>query len=902
MAKEKQAPTKENRIRDWKGVMHEEPRLLKIQMFVMWLVVAASMTFTQFGFIGIGADGSYIGYAMGLLVPVGATAFLLGKGAGFLQGILSGLVLFAHAQFQPLNLVERFFVSGLNSFVLFSFSGFVIGLSLAIALKNRPEGKRRIIYIVIASLVSSCLVTAAFMTNVIIHYVFQSVMYAIQTNNSAGVSKQMMGALSGTGSMTLQVGIDFLLIFVTVVLLDNYMRHYYNQKSNLSVRSSFGIELFVVVMLVYSVLSALSYAFITRQVSREVFDDMVNDAQFIAEQIKESDSRIQRIIKSGAFENVSDSVIEDVVNASYMESFIGSYDLQKDGTVVVFYDDYVCYSNNPAYPSYKSTEQIFGSIDNSLLSNLNETDKFQEILYDTKPYKEMSDDELYSIDSSTAELGYMYVYKWEDYRIVMIKPFSLVFANRQVTMTWSNMLILVLLSVVYVLTARLLSRDVVNPIDRTNESLAKITNGDLDVKIEENGNVEFTSLSTGINTTVDALKGYIHDAEVRMERDLATAKAIQASALPRVFPPFPEVDKFDIFASMDAAKEVGGDFYNFFLIDDHTLGFLIADVSGKGIPGALFMMAAKTELENYMSTGMELSQAIATANSRLCANNDAGMFVTVWAATLDYNTGEVTYVNAGHNFPLLRHGSNGTWEWMKKKCGLFLGTFETAKYRAQKFVMEPGDELILYTDGVNEAFSASDEEYGNDRLEQFLNAHANMHSREIVRSLRADVARWAEGAEQSDDVTILALEYGVAPEVTGSITVEATLENLDAATSLINNELDARLCPVGVRRKVEVALEELFVNVCRYAYADQDEPGMVQVSYAYGVNPSTITVELRDNGVPFDPIKRQDPTKPSDIQEVGIGGLGIYMVRKSMDDFTYMRNGNTNVVVIKKGW
>jgi sigma-B regulation protein RsbU (phosphoserine phosphatase) len=384
--------------------------------------------------------------------------------------------------------------------------------------------------------------------------------------------------------------------------------------------------------------------------------------------------------------------------------------------------------------------------------------------------------------------------------------------------------------------------------------------------------------------------------------ELRTASGIQESMMPSTFPAFPDRTDFDLHASMTPAKEVGGDFYDFFLIDDHTLGFLIADVSGKGIPGALFMMAAKTEIENCLSTGVEPAEALARANKALCANNDAGMFVTVWAATLDYATGELTYVNAGHNFPLLRHGSGGEWEWLKKKCGLFLGTFDIAKYRQETLTLEPGDELLLYTDGVNEAFNVDEEEYGNDRLEAFLAAHNDLHAREMVRSLRADVASWAEGAEQSDDVTILALEYGVAPEVTGSITLPATLDQLGVVERMINEELEKRLCPVGVMRKIEVALEELFVNVCRYAYADQREPGEVQVSYAYSTNPSAITIELRDQGTPFDPVKREDPTKPSSIQETKIGGLGIYMVKKTMDDLIYMYDHGSNVVVFKKGW
>ena len=316
-----------------------------------------------------------------------------------------------------------------------------------------------------------------------------------------------------------------------------------------------------------------------------------------------------------------------------------------------------------------------------------------------------------------------------------------------------------LLVFVYVFAARLLNEVVVRPVGGANASLGKITRGDLDEMVAEVESVEFAELSAGINTTVDALKGLIDEAERRNERDLATARRIQEGALPRMYPAFPDVEAVDLYASMDAAKEVGGDFYDFFPIDDHTVAFLIADVSGKGIPGALFMMAAKTDIQNRLLAGMQVDGAIAAANAYLCANNDAGMFVTVWAATLDWETGLLTYVNAGHNFPLLRRGAGGEWEWLRKKCGLFLGTFETAKYRQETLVLGPGDELVLYTDGVNEAFNVAEEEYGNDRLHAWLADHTNERPEALVCGLRANVAAWAKGAEQSDDVTILAVEY-----------------------------------------------------------------------------------------------------------------------------------------------
>ena len=887
---------KTHRVCDWKGLIHGEARKTKVQTFAALFLVASAMTFMQLGFIGVGGEGKYVCYVMGLLVPVAATALLLGKGAGALQGFLCGIVLFVHAIVQPLNPVERYFVSGVNSFVLYTFAGFLLGLCFAIALRSNPKGVRRIVYLGIGCTISAVVTTAVFTFNILLHLMAELYISQLQLSKLVNIPPDVIGALNSLGNLGAQCMLDFALLLVTAILVSAIVQRYNATRNGVSVRVSFGIQLFVVVSIVFCVLSALSYVSITLQAAADARNEMDGTLHFIGDQFVKSEETTQELVGTDKFKDIPKDTLDAFVHANYLGNFVDGYDLANRGTVVVFRDNKVLHSNSPAYPEGMTTKELFGEAREDYIANLVESGETSEFLYTAEMY---DDTENYTNDYRRAELGYIRAQRYGSYDVMVAVPFSVAFSTRNTTMAWSTMLSFWLLAVVYFLTARLLGKDVVSPIDRTNERLAQITNGDLEVRVQERDSVEFTSLSDGINSTVTALSGYIEEAESRMERELATAKAIQKSALPRVFPPFPEVDKFDIFASMNAAKEVGGDFYDYFLIDDHTLGFLIADVSGKGVPGALFMMAAKTELENYMSTGMELSQAIATANMRLCANNDAGMFVTVWAATLDYNTGELTYVNAGHNFPLLRHGFNGEWEWLKKKCGLFLGTFEMAKYRQETIMLKPGDELLLYTDGVNEAFNVNEEEYSNERLEEFVAAHSNMHSREIVRSLRADVARWAEGAEQSDDVTILALEYGVKPEVTGSITVTATIENLEAAVAMINNELEARLCPLDVQHKVEVAVEELFVNVCRYAYADKDEPGKVQVRYAYGTDPSAITVELRDKGMPFDPMAL-DPER--DSAKTGDGGLGILMARRSMDDFTYMRSGDTNVVVIKKGW
>ncbi|MBQ9057910.1 MAG: SpoIIE family protein phosphatase [Atopobiaceae bacterium] len=499
-----------------------------------------------------------------------------------------------------------------------------------------------------------------------------------------------------------------------------------------------------------------------------------------------------------------------------------------------------------------------------------------------------------------AEVGYVRVSRTGKYQIMAAMSSNAMFALRPWIMGGLSALFAALFALVYAQASILLREVVVHNIDETNETLALITQGDLSKSVNVNSPAEFARLASGINATVGSLKDAIAAEAARIDRDLATARAIQEGALPRTFPPFPEIQAFDVYASMDAAREVGGDFYDMFLVGEHTVFLLIADVSGKGIPASLFMMAAKTQISNAVSAGMELSEAIKTANWHLCQGNEAGMFVTVWAALFDYETGELTYVNAGHNFPLLRH--NGTWQWLREKGGLFLGAFDSAKFRSSSITLEPGDELLLYTDGVNEAFSAADEQYGDDRLEAFLNNHAELHPRALSDALRADLARWAKGAEQSDDITMLALEYGVPPQATGSLTVPAKMEHLDDVLNLVHGELAQRNCPISVQSQLDIVVEELFVNICSYAYEDAEKVGDCRIDYVYNTNPSSLSLAITDWGVPFDPLEHQDPDKPHSAEDAAIGGLGIMMVKRMCDDVSYHRDGDANVVLLRKDW
>lgn len=355
-----------------------------------------------------------------------------------------------------------------------------------------------------------------------------------------------------------------------------------------------------------------------------------------------------------------------------------------------------------------------------------------------------------------------------DYSYVESMELATVFRSRTATLMYNGAFMLVMLVVVFAATRLLLRRIVVEPVHRTNDTLGLITAGELSKRVDERSVTEFDELSTGINTTVVALKDMMDEVANRNAQDLAAAKAIQESALPREFPPFPEIEHFDIFASMKAAREVGGDFYDFFLLGDERLAFLIADVAGKGIPASLFMMAAKTQLRDYLEAGLPIEQAVGAANRQLCNGNDAGMFVTCWVGVLNYLTGELSYVNAGHNPPLL-HGTGDAdptheWQWMREVSGMPLGLFDGIPYDKHDCLLSPGDTLYLYTDGVTEAISAEKTFFGEERLAETLERYTGMNARSVSEGVSRAITDFTMGAEQSDDITMLTLRYGVPPE------------------------------------------------------------------------------------------------------------------------------------------
>ena len=244
----------------------------------------------------------------------------------------------------------------------------------------------------------------------------------------------------------------------------------------------------------------------------------------------------------------------------------------------------------------------------------------------------------------------------------------------------------------------------------------------------------------------------------RIGTELHMATQIQQSMLPNIFPPYPDRDEFDIYATMDPAKEVGGDFFDFFLIDKDHLCMIMADVSGKGVPAALFMMASKIVLQSHAMMGKSPSEILNETNRAICSNNKMDMFVTVWLGIFEISTGKLIASNAGHEYPVLKK-SDGDFEIVRDTHGLVLGGMEGVKYKEYELMLEPGEKLFLYTDGVTEAADSSSEMFGIERMIEALNAGADESPEQILKNVRAAVDGFVKGAEQFDDITMLCFEY-----------------------------------------------------------------------------------------------------------------------------------------------
>ena len=408
--------------------------------------------------------------------------------------------------------------------------------------------------------------------------------------------------------------------------------------------------------------------------------------------------------------------------------------------------------------------------------------------------------------------------------------------------------------------------------------------------------VEYMQIFNSVSLAAQKMQSEKEKERIGAELNVATQ--IQADMLPRIFPAFPERKEFDLYATMDPAKEVGGDFYDFFLVDDDHLGLVMADVSGKGVPAALFMVIAKTLIKNRALLGESPAVVLRNVNEQLCEGNEAELFVTVWLAVIEISTGKGIAANAGHEHPVIRR-ADGKYELVEYRHSPAVATMEGIRFREHEFELHPGDRLFVYTDGVPEATDANNELFGPERMLEALNRNVSAEPKELLASVREEIDTFVGAAPQFDDITMLGIHYyGPGEKPVKELTLDATDANLETALAFLDAALEELDCPPKAQMQLDIALEELFVNVAHYAYAPGTGPVTLRVETAR--DPDSVTFTLIDGGVPYDPLAKPDPDVTLSAEERQIGGLGIYMVKKSMDDMQYEYRNGQNVLTVRK--
>lgn len=379
----------------------------------------------------------------------------------------------------------------------------------------------------------------------------------------------------------------------------------------------------------------------------------------------------------------------------------------------------------------------------------------------------------------------------------------------------------------------------------------------------------------------------------RIGVELNVAKIIQENSIPNMFPAFPERKDFDIYASMTPAKEVGGDFYNFFLIDDDHLAMVIGDVSGKGIPASLFMMLTNILITDRTHTGTTPAQILTSVNNTICEHNKADMFVTLWLGILEISSGKLTVANAGHDDPAVYRKGEG-FEILKSKHGLVVGAMSEIKYKNSEIQLNNGDKIFLYTDGVPEATNSNNKMFTLENMVKALNEAKEQSPKGVLENIRSRIDAFVDDAPQFDDLTMLCLELKNKDENT--LTVDATTDNLQKVMSFVDGILEENGASMKTQMQIDLSVEEIYVNIANYAYGDGKGTSEISAQCNDGI----ITITFKDSGKPYNPLDKPDPDITLSADEREIGGLGIFLTKKNMDSVSYKYENGYNIFTMTK--
>lgn len=448
------------------------------------------------------------------------------------------------------------------------------------------------------------------------------------------------------------------------------------------------------------------------------------------------------------------------------------------------------------------------------------------------------------------------------------------------------------------------------PISDLADSVYSIAMGKFDIELPEvDTKDELKKLHDAFAYMLKSLKEYIEEltettrSKERIQSELTIAKKIQMSMIPQIFSPFPEWKDLELHAMLQPAKEVSGDFYDFF-IRDEKLFFTIGDVSGKGIPASLVMATTRT-MFRIMSGKYNSPASIATMlNNAIAEKNDYNMFITMFIGVLDLNDGKLMYCNAGHDAPVVIKES-GEADMMSVKPNLPIGVLMDFKYYDQQMTVDDRTALVLYTDGMTEAENKDKKLFGEVTILEFAKDYAEMPAKDILEDLYDRILEFTDGAEQSDDITLLCLRFFTPEDHDTKVRKEMRIKNkLEESTQLpvflreLWDELPEE-CDETLYNSINLAIEEALVNSIQYAYPEGEE-GEISLSACWDKEARELTFQLKDNGIPFDPTKHEEADVTLPLMERPIGGLGIFLINQIMDNVEYEYRDASNILTMKK--
>ena len=474
--------------------------------------------------------------------------------------------------------------------------------------------------------------------------------------------------------------------------------------------------------------------------------------------------------------------------------------------------------------------------------------------------------------------------------LVICVPKSEMFVNVD---KFYGIMIIIVLFIVFATLALVyygINRYLIDPIDKLTDIANKVSKGeDVHIKIEKPE--EFAQLASTFDKMTENIKNITKERE-RIDSELSVARTIQASSLPNVFPPFPDSDEFDIFASMKPAKEVGGDFYDFYFIDNENFMFLIADVSGKGIPAALFMMTVKTLINNISQLGYSPKEMIEEVNRKICKSNSQGLFITMFAGIVNAKTGKITYINCGHNQPLIKTG-DGDFKYLNIDSNIVLGAFEDAEYNVYETQLNSGDIIFTYTDGITEALNKYGEFYGEDRLLESVNYSKENNVNALARKVTSDILKFTDLVAQSDDLTMLIFKYNGQSKIE-TFKGAALQENYKAFYTWLHGICEKWNLDNHLANKLDMCSEEIYANITFYAYPEKR--GDIEVNCKK--DNKKLILQFKDQGMKYNPLEKEDPDITLPPEQRPIGGLGIFMVKEMADEVEYEYVNEENILTM----